>query len=609
MKRRQRLLLIIIAALLVSVAAAVIPRMSGEASAQSATNKPESASESKGLHTLFDSYFEEFLRLNPLFATSIGDHRFDDRLTIGPSDEYRSKMKALYTKYLNDIPRINRNPFNQEDRLSCEVFKRSIESSLERLRFDDHLTPISQFEGLHILFPLLGSGRGGHPFKTVENYENFLGRIGGFQVWSENAIADMRKGMTVGRVQPRVLMEKALPQLESMVVADVKQSIFYQPVANIPAHFSPQDKVRLTEAYTEAITEQVIPTFQRLHNFIRTEYLPHARSTVGLSALPKGQEQYEYLVKFYTTTNLTSEEIFRIGLNEVRRIKGEMEGVKGQVGFKGDLKAFFEHLRTDPKFYPFTSDQEVLDAYRAIEARMQPRLPKLFNMVPKAKFEVRLTEKFRAATASHSYTGAAPDGSRPGIFNVPVVDAKKYSSYRMESVFLHEAIPGHHYQISLQQERKNLPKFRQHGGYGAYTEGWGLYAESLGKELGLYTDPYQYFGRLEAEMHRAIRLVVDVGIHAKGWSREQAIAYSLENNSISEARATSEVERYIALPGQALSYKIGELKIQELRRKADKALGSRLDIRAFHDEILRDGALPLDVLEMKVTKGSRSKDR
>ena len=316
-----------------------------------------------------------------------------------------------------------------------------------------------------------------------------------------------------------------------------------------------------------------------------------------------------YRAKASTTTKLTPDEIHQIGLSEVRRIRAEMEKVKQQVGFKGDLAAFFEFVRTDPKLNPFKTADEVLTAYRAIEARLQTNLPQYFGIIPKAKFEIRQTEKFREAGASEQYSTGSPDGSRPGVFYVPIPDPTKYQLIRMESLFLHEAIPGHHYQLSLQQEQTNLPKFRQFGGNGAYIEGWALYTESLGKELGLYTDPYQYFGMLSAEIHRAIRLVVDTGIHTKGWTREQAIKYSLENEPLTEDKVIAEVERYIAIPGQALAYKIGQLKILELRRKSERELGAKFNIRDFHDEILKDGSLPLDVLERKINEWIARKQR
>jgi uncharacterized protein (DUF885 family) len=552
------------------------------------------------LDALVEGYFDEGLQLFPLDATAIADSRYDDRLPNDISEEHRARQRAYYTKYLEALSKIDRAQLAGQNRLSYDVLERELASNLEALSFDNHLTPINQLgDSLPIRFARLGSGAGVHPFKTIRDYENFLGRVKDFHAWTDTAIANMRVGLASGIVQPRVVMEKALKQYDDLIVADVKQSVFFKPVANMPG-FGEQDRARLTALYVQAIEGQVLPAYRKLRAFIRDEYLPKSRQTVGLAALPKGGEQYAYLARHYTTTSMTPDEIFQTGLNEVRRIRGEMEKVKKQVGFKGDLKAFLEHVRTDPKFHPYSSPEEVLRVYQSVEARIQPHLPKLFGITPKAKFEVRLVEPFIAATSAAHYMSGAPDGSRPGVFYVPVPDAKRYDATRVESLFLHEAIPGHHYQISLQQEQAGLPKFRQFGGFGAYVEGWALYTEGLGGELGLYTDPYQYLGRLGAEMHRAVRLVVDVGMHTKNWTRERAIQYSLENEAIDEPRAASEIERYIARPGQALSYKIGELKILELRRKAEKALGRKFDLRAFHDEILKDGALPLDVLEAKM---------
>lgn len=553
------------------------------------------------LGKLFEDYFEERLRLYPLQATAIADPRYNDQLPNTLSDEYRARERDFYTRYGKALSQINRQSLDASDKLSYDVFKVEMERSLEGTAFVD-LKPINQFTGLPITFVQLGSGKGNQPFKTVKDYENFLSRAAGFVIWMDKAIANMRQGMAGGIVQPKVLMERTLPQLQALIAKDAKDSIFYQPVTNMPANFSAADKARLTTAYVNAINGQIIPAYQKLHDFIKTEYLPKTRSTAGLSAIPTGKEHYTYLVKVSTTTNLSPDEIHQIGLNEVRRIRGEMEKVKEQVGFKGDLSAFFDYIRTDPKFYPFKTEEEVLQTYRAIEAKLQSNLPKYFGLVPKSKFEVRATEKFRAASAAHQYNRPAPDGSRPGIFYVPIPDVSKYNNTTMESLFLHEAIPGHHFQISLQQEQQSLPKFRNYGGYSAFSEGWALYTESLGRELGLYQDPYQYFGMLSGEMHRAIRLVVDTAIHAKGWSREQAIKYSLENESMSEDRITAEIERYMAMPGQALSYKIGQLKILELRRKAERALGAKFNVRAFHDEILKDGALPLSILESKINE-------
>lgn len=571
-----------------------------------------STAESRKLNKMFEDYYEEHLRLFPLTATAIADSRYNDQFPNLISNEHRARQRALYMKYQKALAQFNRQPLNAQDKLSYDIFKREMEMRLEGLAFVDfmdidaevvdHLMPINQFWGLSITFAQLGTGNGFQPFKTVKDYENFLGRINGFGLYVDTSIANMRQGIAAGATQPKILMERTLTQLQALIVKDPKDSIFYQPITNMPADFNAADKARLTAAYSKAISEQINPAYRKLHDFIQTEYLPKCRATAGLSAIPTGKERYAYLVKHWTTTNLTPEQIHQTGLREVRRIRAEMEKVKTKSGFKGDLSAFFDYVRTDPKFHPFKTEEEVLAAYRAVEARLQANLPKFFGIVPKSKFEVRATEKFRASGASEEYKQPAPDGSRPGIFYVPVPDARKYNNTRMESLFLHEAIPGHHFQVSLQQEQEALPKFRKYLYYGAYGEGWALYTESLGEELGIYTDPYQYFGMLTQEMHRAIRLVVDTGMHAKGWSREQAIKFSLENEGLSEDRITAEVERYMAIPGQALSYKIGQLKILELRRKAEQTLGRKFDIRAFHDEILKDGVLPLNILESKMNE-------
>jgi uncharacterized protein (DUF885 family) len=405
-----------------------------------------------------------------------------------------------------------------------------------------------------------------------------------------------------GETFPKALMEKVLPQLKAMVVEDEKKSIFYQPITNLPSTFSPEDKSRLTEAYSKAIKEEVSPAYKKLHDFIKDEYIPKTRTTTGFSDITKGKERYDFYIKYWTTTNLTADQIYEIGLKEVARIKAEMEKVKAQTGFNGDLKAFFDYVNNDKKFMPFKKDEEVINTFKGIEEKMKPQLEKLFTNVPKTKFEVRQTEEFREASASAEYLQGTPDGSRPGIFYVPVIKPETFNYSGMETLFLHEAIPGHHYQISLQQENDSLPKFRKFLWYGAYGEGWALYTESLGKELGLYTDPYQYIGNLGDEMHRAIRLVVDVGMHTKGWSREKAIEYMREHEPISEQGAVAEIERYMASPGQALSYKIGQLKIIEMRKKAENELGAKFNIAAFHNEVLKDGVLPLDVFEVKMNK-------
>jgi uncharacterized protein (DUF885 family) len=378
--------------------------------------------------------------------------------------------------------------------------------------------------------------------------------------------------------------------------------LFYEPITNLPKTFADADKKRLTEAYKKAILTVVVPTYKKLGDFLKNDYMPHARATSGYSALPNGTAIYAYLVKQQTTTDKTPEEIYQIGLKEVARIHGKMDSIKNLVGFKGDMKAFFASMTDDPKFMPYKQPKEILAAFDNIHKRMEPYLKKMFNHVPKTPFEIRQTEAFRAASASAEYMQGSADGTRPGIFYVPILDATKFNiTSGMESLFLHEAIPGHHYQISLTQENTTLPKFRRFDiGENAYVEGWALYCESLGKELNLFADPYQHMGALGDEMHRAIRLVVDVAIHAKGMTREQAIKYMTDNEAMTEQGATAEIERYMAIPGQALGYKMGALKIRELRNKAQQKMGPKFNLAEFHDQILKDGAMPLSVLENKI---------
>ena len=567
------------------------------------SEEKEPKSEMKSdVKTIFENYYEERLKLFPFEATAIADNRYNDQLPNDISEDFRNDLKTFFKKYQDELSQVDPSSLSESDQISYEVLKREMEVSLGGLEFNDHYLPIQQFWGTAITMPQLGSGQSNQPFKTVKDYDDFLGRISKFTVWADTAIVNMRKGLATGVTFPKVLMEKVLPQMEDMVVTDPKKSIFYQPITNLPHSFSAEDKKRITAAYSKAITEEIAPTYKRLYDFIKTEYIPKTRTTTGFLDIPGGKEQYNYLIKFWTTTDLPADTIYNLGLKEVARIKGEMEKVKTQVGFKGDMKAFFHYVSDDKRFLIYKTDKEVIEGFKAIERKMQPQLSKLFDVVPKTKFEVRQTEEFREASASAEYNPGAPDGSRPGIFYVPVIDAAKFSYTGMETLFLHEAIPGHHYQISLQYENKELPRFQRYAWYGAYGEGWALYAESLGSELGLFTDPYQYFGHLGDEMHRAIRLVVDVGMHAKGWSREKALAYMRENEPISEEGAVAEIERYMAIPAQALSYKIGQLKIRELRIKAEKELGEKFSISAFHGEVLKDGCLPLEVFEKKMAR-------
>ena len=565
---------------------------------------PATAADTKQqLDALFENYFEDNLRANPLLATYIGDHRYDDLLpnSIGP--QYRAAAHAMNQKYLAAIRALNPDSLAPADRISYDIFLYEREREARGERFPFHLLPINQAGGLLTVMPALGSGTNAQPFETVADYERWLQRLDGLAVWMDQAVLNMREGATKGVVQPRAVMEKVLAQLDAMVVPQAQDSQYFAPIRRFPADFSAADRERLTAEYTRMLDATLLPAYRRLRDFVRDEYLRQSRSSVAWTALPDGQAWYAYYVQEHTTTNLTPEQIHALGLGEVKRILGEMDHVRQQVGFKGDLEAFFTFLETDPQFY-FTQGADLLDGYRALKTRIDAALPQLFSVFPRADYEVREVEAFRAQSAAGAYyQQPSADGSRPGVFYVNTYNLKAQPKFGMETLSLHEASPGHHFQVSIQQELEGVPRFRRFGGdYTAYVEGWALYAESLGRELGLFTDPYQWYGRLNDEQLRAMRLVVDTGLHAKRWTREQAIKFMLDNSTMAESDVVSEVERYIAWPGQALGYKVGDLRIQGLRRKAEQALGPKFDLRDFHREVLSDGAVPMDVLEAKVER-------
>ncbi len=450
--------------------------------------------------------------------------------------------------------------------------------------------------------PMLASGTGAQPFRNARDYDNFGERLRAYPAWSDQAIANMREGMRRGIVQPRVVMERLVAQLDELILDDAKASLFYEAVRHLPATISGEDAQRIAAEYEHTIRDGVLPAYRRLRDFIRQEYLSAARASVAWTALPQGPEWYAYLVEVQTTTQMQPADIHRMGLQEVARIRNEMERTRREVKFKGNLKAFFAYVQNDDKFY-FDKPEDLLQAYRDLKRRIDARLPQLFSDFPKAHYEVRAVEAYRAASAAAaSYQAPSADGTRPGIFYVNTFNLKAQPRYGTETLSLHEAAPGHHFQVAIQQEIESLPRFRRFGGNTGFIEGWALYAESLGKELGLFEDPYQYFGRLNDEMLRAMRLVVDTGLHTKGWTREQAIDYMLANSSLARSDIESEVERYIANPGQALAYKIGQFKFTELRARAQRELGARFDLKAFHSQLLRDGALPLEVLDAKTRR-------
>lgn len=547
-----------------------------------------------------DSYFREKNELNPLDATQSDQHDYDDQLVFEMTDSYRKKKKTFYGKYLSELQSIDTTQLSEEEKNSYEIIKWEAEVGTELLKQNGNLMPIEQFDGTHITMGQFASAESAQPFKTVQDYKKFLKRMDLYAVWIDSAMVYMKKGVAKKVVLPQALALKVIPQFEEMITTKAEDNLFYSSCKKFPSDFTEEQKSAFSKEYAASINLKLIPQFQKLVAFMKNEYVPACRNTSGLGSLPGGNELYKVLVKQWTTTERNPSEIHELGLKEVALLNSEMEKVKNEVGFKGTLKAFLNDVRTKKELRPFTDPQQVMDNFDRIYKTIKPNVDKLFSLQPKTPFRIKRTEAFREKTASAEYMQGSADGSRPGTFYVPIPDVKNYNVLEDEDLFLHEAIPGHHFQISLQQESKTLPDFRKFNWFGAYGEGWALYCESLGKELGLYKDPYQYLGMLNDEMHRAIRLVVDTGLHSKGWTREQAIKYSLDNEAETEASITSEIERYMAIPGQALSYKIGQLKLLELRQKAKDRMKDKFDIKIFHQKVLESGVLPLELLEKKI---------
>ena len=549
------------------------------------------------------NYYENYLKLYPLEATAQGDLRYNDQLPVNIDKDFISGEISFYNSVQNQMKKVEYDKLSDEKKTVYDVLDYTLKDKIERYAYHPEYIPFTQFGGLPLDLPLLGSGQGSQPFKTEKDYTDWLVRARKFPLWMDTAIENFREGIAQKHTLPKKLVAKMIPQMsaDEIITTDLEKNIFYGPVKNFPKNFTDAQKEKFTREYSDLITKTLIPTYQKMAHFLEQEYLPKARDTDGINAMPNGNEIYAYYAKSWTTTNLTPDEINKTGIAEVARLRAEMEKVRQQVNFEGTLEEFITHVKTDPKAFPYKTADEVLGGFNAILKKITPKLNTMFSVTPKTPFEIRQTEKFREASASAEYMPGTPDGKRPGIFYIPIPDPTKFNvTSGMESLFLHEAIPGHHYQISLQQENMSLPKFMRFGWFGAYGEGWALYTESLGPEFGLYTDPYQKMGSLSDEMLRAVRLVVDTGLHTGTMNREEAIRYFLSNISYDEAAATAEVERYMAMPGQALSYKIGSLKIRSLRDQYQKQLGAKFSIAKFHDEILNQGCLPLDVLDRKM---------
>ncbi|MBC9928956.1 DUF885 domain-containing protein [Chitinophaga qingshengii] len=552
------------------------------------------------LHQLFDDYAEERMQFFPSEATTAGFHQYDDRLAIDGGAPYLAASKIFYQKYLRALQKFDNTVLNAGDRISCDVLVYMLQAALEAQSLHLEYLPMNQFVSTPLELASFGSGDGDQPFNTVKDYENWAKRMTAFMEWTDTCIANFNKGIQAGVVLPKTLVKLMIPQMEALAEKDTSKNIFYKPLSKFPASFTKKDKQRLTLLYHRVITAKMRPAYAKLATYLQERYLPAAQDKAGLYAVPGGDRIYDYYVRYFTTTDLTPEQIYQTGLTEVARIRAAMEQIKKQTGFSGNLTEFFTYLKTNPSLMPFKTPEEVLDAYRAIYKKVLPHIPALFSHQPQTPMEVRRLEAYReAASGGPFYIKGNILEKRAAILYVPVPDATKVNVtfYGMEATFIHEGIPGHHFQIALQQENKDIPAFRRQPFFSAYFEGWALYVESLGEKLGCYTEPYQKMGALNNEIHRAIRLVLDVAIHTGKMTREEAIAYMMENESVSKAIATAEVERYMAMPGQALSYKTGEIRIKALRDKLAAQLGANFSLRAFHDALLAYGDMPLQVLE------------
>ncbi|MEG8017322.1 DUF885 domain-containing protein [Sphingomonas sp. LR55] len=565
----------------------------------------DSADDTK-LKALFYASDEASLKRNPVSAIFRGDLRYADHLGDYLTDAYTAAERAAAEADLAALGRIDRGKLSAVDQIAYDVFETNTRITLrgyapDLLKIQRDL-PMDHFSGFQTFYPDFASGQGAAPFKTLVDYENNLKRNADYAAVLDRAIGLFREGMKDGIVQPRLVVDNMIGQFDNLIKEGVERSTFAGPLKTFPASVGAADQARLRKAYATQIRDVILPAEQRMRDFLANEYRAKARDSVGLSAIPGGAKLYAYLIEQNTTLPLSADAVHSLGLSEVARLLKDMETQKRAVGFKGTLPEFFTYLRTDAKFAP-ASAEKLREGYQAIETRIYQRIPEQFSLVPKTKLEIRAVPAFKEKTeAGGSYQGGTPDGTRPGVFYYNTYDLPSRYTWEMETLFLHEGVPGHHFQISLAQENTALPAFMRFGGNTAYVEGWALYSESLWKELGVETDPYQRMGGLNDEMLRAMRLVVDSGIHAKGWTRDQAIAYMLANSPMARTDATAEVERYIAIPGQALAYKIGQLTIARTKAKAKAALGAKFDPRGFHAQVLDTGALPMPVLEKKIDR-------
>ncbi len=601
---KQIKLALLSTAIVLSLSACKEEPVQQSSSVESAPSNPSDQviSAAEQLNTLVSKYFDEGLAFNPVGGTFLGRAEYNNQFIAPINETNITKKRDFYLSYQQQLAQIDKSSLTGQELLSYEILARDLALILQGQQFPSHLMPINQMSGAHNTFAGFGSGKSAQPFNTAQDYIAFIERADAYTAWLQSVENMMREGIKQGVVLPKPLAEKLLPQFQVHIVSNASESLFWGPIDNFPEDFTQQQRVEISAGYNQMIMQTLVPAYQRMSEFLANEYIPSSRESIGYSALPNGNAWYEYEIKKHTSLELTANEIHQIGLDEVERILTQMKEVKQTVGFEGDLKAFFQHLRSSDEFY-YDTPEQLIAAYEQVKAKIDAKVPLLFNVAPKADYIVKAVEAYRAESAAGaSYQAPAPDGSRPGIFYINTFNLKAQPKFLLETLSIHEAAPGHHFQIALQQEIEGLPLFRKFGGYTVFAEGWALYAESLGKELGLFTDPYMWYGRLADEQLRAMRLVLDTGFHAKGWTRQQGIDYMLANSSMALSDVTAEVERYIAWPGQALSYKLGQFKIQELRDYCKKALGNKFDIKEFHTQILVDGALPMPILEAKIKR-------
>lgn len=545
---------------------------------------------------LLDEVWEFDLRESPLLATNLGDPRYNDQLPRESLADQR-RREAYRRDVQQRLAAIPRAELSATDRLNYDIFAHQLRDELGEYEHRSYLQPITNRSGFHVQFPELPREV---PLKTKQDYLNYIARLAAFEQYVADHIELMREGIKQGYILPSITLDGAPDVITPHLVDDPRKSLLYAPFAKFPESVPEGDRAALAEAGEHAIEEHVVPGFQAFRKFLIDEYLPKSRPSIGAAQLPGGREFYRHRVRKFTTLDLTPEEVHATGLAEVKRIRAEMERLIRKVGFQGDFAAFLKMLRNDPKFYAKTPE-ELQEKVALILKRMDGELPRLFKTLPRTPYGLRVIPDYIAPrTTSAYYQPPAGDGSRGGYYYINTFDLKSRPLYEMEALSLHEAVPGHHLQLALQQELTGIPSFRRFTDFTAYIEGWALYAERLGLEVGFYQDPYSDFGRLTFEMWRACRLVVDTGMHYLGWTREQAIEFMASNTALAEHNVRAEIDRYIAWPGQALGYKIGELKIRELRSKCERELGARFDVREFHEVVLRSGSVPLRVLEQNI---------